>query len=167
MDRITLFRSKECYVGLTVIYIIIHRSGWMWGIFLKILSNLQNIIMDLNNVMRNGFNMKRLISTWWSYYKIDLRLSSIYILKSGRRLISSELVWMTLRADLFLIFFSHPCMYGRDIIMVLEGVVELRTRPLDVLICFARFMLPLPPFGCSSQYWLCIFDCGSTIGVCR
>jgi hypothetical protein len=37
------------------------------------------------------------------------------------------------RMDHFLISLSHPCMHGRGSTRVLEGVVELRTRPLVAL----------------------------------
>ena len=38
-------------MGLAVFYGIVHHSGWMQGIFQKILSVPRNIVMDLNSVM--------------------------------------------------------------------------------------------------------------------
>ena len=46
---ITLFRSKQYYVELTIFYGIFHHLGWMWRIFCEILSVLHNIVLVMNN----------------------------------------------------------------------------------------------------------------------
>ena len=45
--------SQQCYVGLTLFYRIFLTSVWMWGIFCIILSVPQNIVMDVNDVVKN------------------------------------------------------------------------------------------------------------------
>ena len=60
--------------------------------------------------------------------------------------------------DNYIIYFSHSCMYERGSIRVLEGVIELRMRPLLAQGCKRtgpRFFIKVDQRGCGCRCrWL-------------
>ena len=79
----------------------------------------------------------------YTYATQIIARSYVHVWRTSRKYITLVLLWYShqtsrgkylifdeTRMDNFLISSSHPYFYGRGIIRVLEGVVELRMRPL-------------------------------------
>ena len=65
------------------------------------------------------------------YIYIYIYIYHLYLYRRVTRINGISIYyWMKLGWFIFLISLSHPCMYGKGNIRVLEGVVELRTTLL-------------------------------------